>query len=354
MSYTDEITTLAFDWGGTLMLEDSHYSGPMVDWPEVAAVDGIQEALQTLKGHYRMVVVTNAAESNAAQVRSALARVELDRLFSDIFTFNEVKARNPDPLFFRGVESALGSTPHQMAMVGDSFWADIMGACRAGWRTVWFNPEGKPCPGLIPPHTAEMVTMSELPLLLSRRFPPDLQTCHLWCLEQGFSFNAWMHVSLVAAIAYQAAIWLRANGLPVDPILAQRGGLLHDLAKFSAPRIASSASHAEVGASLLRERGQPALAEIAARHMIRLAEDTLAPRTWEEKLVHFADRLANGRRLVTLDERLEDLCLRYPHNAAAIRKQRDSEAAIQAEICAAAGLKSDALLPALHSALKGS
>ena len=33
-----------FDWGGTLMLEDPRYYGPMVDWPEVAAVDGIRAA----------------------------------------------------------------------------------------------------------------------------------------------------------------------------------------------------------------------------------------------------------------------------------------------------------------------
>jgi hypothetical protein len=54
-----------------------------------------------------------------------------------------------------------------------------------------------------------------------------------------------------------------------------------------------------------------------------------------------------------LDERLADLCQRYPHNADAIRSQRDSEAALQAEICAAAGILPDDLNGSLHSALKG-
>jgi putative hydrolase of the HAD superfamily len=353
MSYTDEITTLAFDWGGTLMLEDSRFNSAMVDWPEVAAVDGIREALQALKGHYRMVVVTNATESNAALARAALARVGLDSFFSDIFTFNEVKARKPDPRFFRGVESALGTAPHHMAMVGDYFWADVVGACQAGWRAMWFNPQGEACPGLIPPHSAELVHMADLPAALNHPLLPDLQTCHLWCLEQGFSFAAWQHVSLVAAIAYQLAVWLRARGHAVDPILAQRGGLLHDLAKISAQRIATSASHGEVGASLLRERGQPDLAEIARRHMIRLSDADSSPRTWEEKLVHFADRLAEGSRLVSLDERLRALCERYPPNAASIHQQQAPEEALQAEICQAAGIAPENLFTALQTALKG-
>jgi putative hydrolase of the HAD superfamily len=355
MSYTDEITTLAFDWGGTLMLEDPRFDGPMEDWPQVAAVDGARQALETLRGHYQMVVLTNAAASNAEKVRRALARVGLDVFFSQVFTFQELQARKPDLRFFRGVENALGLPPHRLLMVGDDFWADVAGACGAGWRSAWLNPSGAACPGLLPPHSAELSRLEQLPEILSRPLLPDLSTCHLWCLEQGFSFDAWQHVLLVAAIAYQGAAWLRAQGLEVDPILAQRGGLLHDLAKFTAQQINASASHAEVGTSLLRDRDQPRLAEIARCHPIRLADSEPFPRTWEEKLVHFADRLADSSRLVRLDERLRLLSQRYPHNAGRMLGQRAYEESLQAEIAAAADFASPVdLFAALQSALKGS
>ena len=354
MSFTEEITTLAFNWGGTLMLEDPHFDGPMIDWPEVHAIEGAQATLEALKGHYRLVVASNAANSNAELARKVLARVGLDGFFSHIFTYRDLKVRKPEPAYFRKVESSLGVAPHQVLMVGDSFWVDVLGAHEAGWRAAWFNPSGEACPGLTPPHVAELTRLEQLPIILSRELLPEVQTCHTWCLEQGFTFEAWQHVSLVAAIAYQAAVWLRARGLDVNPVLAQRGGLVHDIAKFSAPQINPQVSHAEVGASLMREYGQPALAEIARRHMIRLAETDKEPRTWEEKLVHFADRLADGPRLVTLDERLNALAQRYPHNADVMRSQRDYEASLQAEICSAAGLATPAaMFDALQSALRG-
>ena len=353
MSYSDKITTLAFDWGGTLMTEDRLYSGAMVNWPAVQAVAGVLETLQTLKGHYQMVVVTNAAESDSSQVRAALGRVELDSFFSHIFTYNEVKARKPDPPFFRAVENALAAAPHQLAMVGDSFWADMVGACQADWRAVWYNPSGQACPGLNPPHQAELVHMASLPAALNRLYLPDLQTCHLWCLEQGFSFAAWQHVELVAAIAYRLAVWLRSSGLEVDPILAQRGGLLHDLAKITAMHIGTEASHAEVGASLLRERGQFELAEITRRHLIQAIGTGNEPNTWEEKLVYFADKLAEGSKLVELDERLQALYERYPEKASLILQRRNSLVLLQEEITRAAGIQPGELISTLKAALKG-
>ena len=353
MKIDDETRALAFDWGGTLMLEDRRYSGAMLDWPEVKAVEGIQDALEKLSGHYAMVVVTNAANSNAEQVRAALKRVGLADYFAAIFTFGEVNARKPEPAFFRRVEAALGTRPGQMIMVGDDFWADIVGARQAGWKAAWYTPQGRACPGLIPPHQAELLRMSDLPAALQRVDLPDLQTCHLWCLEQDFSFNAWAHVSLVAGVAYLLAVRLRGQGLGVDPLLAQRGGLLHDIAKMTTLHLGTKANHGEVGASLLNERGQPALAEIARRHMIYPPDSVNWPRTWEEKLVHYADRLAEGSQLVPLDQRLEALYLRYPKQAAFLRQQRENQLALEAEIAAAAGVSPNELFPLIQQALKG-
>jgi putative hydrolase of the HAD superfamily len=353
MKFPGEINTLAFDWGGTLMLEDKRYSGAMVDWPEVLAVEGIQAALQVLQGPCRMVVVTNAVNSGAAQVQAALKRVQLDGFFTAIFTFHELQARKPELRFFRGVEKALGVTPGQVALVGDDFWADVSGACQAGWRAIWYVPSGEACPGLAPLHQGEVMRMEELPAALERLDLPDPVTCQRWCLEQEASFNLWQHMQLVGAVSYQLAAWLRAKGETVDPILAHRGGLLHDLAKISAGQINTSADHGAVAGSLLRERGQPELADIARSHEILLLGRLDGPRTWEEKLVYFADRLAEGGRLVTLAERLEAVAGRYPSLADQILGMAAPIAALQQEIARAAGIPPDRLVERLQNALIG-
>ncbi len=356
MSFAGELSTLVFDWGGTLMLEDPRFPGTtsMADWPEVKAIDGVHEALSSLGGKFHLVLASNAAGSDANLARQALKRVGLDGYFSKIFTSLELKARKPDTLFFRRVEDELDLRPHQLLYVGDDFWGDMVGASQAGWKAIWYNPKLQACPGLYPLHQGELANMADLPAALERTALPDPQTCYLWCLEQGFSYNLWLHVRLVAAIAYQLAVWLRKKGETVDPILAHRGGLLHDLAKLTAKKIKTSASHAEVAASLLRERGQPELAEIARRHIINtITETENAPRTWEEKLVYFADKLAEGERLVEVEERLEALQNRHRVRAAQIEQARLPLLALKGQIAAAAGKEPADLGHHLSNSLNG-
>jgi putative hydrolase of the HAD superfamily len=195
--------------------------------------------------------------------------------------------------------------------------------------------------------------MGNLPEALGNLDLPNPQTCQVWCLEQGATFELLQHVRLVAAIAYQLAVWLQNQGAPVDPILAQRGGLLHDLTKISTRKLATEADHGAVGASLLRERGLPALAEIAARHTISSLGTELAPRSWEEKLVYFADRLAEGSRAVNLQERLDALSRRYPSYANRIQQMLGPITALQSEIASAALIPSEMLVDEIMNALKG-
>ncbi len=355
MPLSDEIAALAFDWGGTLMHEDRRYTDqmPMADWPEVNAIAGIHDALRALTGKYRLVIASNGL-SDAAQVRRALQRVELDHFFSEIFTFPVIKVRKPELLFFRRIEQALGLRPDQLLMIGDDFWGDVTGACQAGWNAIWYNPELRACPGLHPYHQAELAAMQDLPVILEKESLPDPQTCYLWCLEQGFSYRLWQHVQLVAALAYQLAAWLRQNGEKVDPILAHRGGLLHDLAKITARRIQTNASHAEVAASLLGERHLPELAEIARRHIIySILDANNAPRTWEEKLVYFADKLAEGERLVDIEERLAGFQKRHHLEAEQIEQVRQPLLAMRDEVATAAGIDAADLVHRLSGSLSG-
>lgn len=347
--------TLVFDWGNTLMLEIPGCDGPMVEWPQVAALPGAQSALAQLCGPYRLVLATNARASSAAQVRAALDRVGLAGTIETIFTAAELNGnRKPAAAFFRVLEGALGIRPENAVMIGDSFTDDVLGAASAGWRSVWLNPQRSPAPGLTPPHDAQIATLDELPAALAATLArPTLAQAETWLLEHNNPYNILTHVRGVAAVAYRFALWLQAAGHPVDPILTHRAALLHDIRKLPAPSDEPNLNHAERGARLLEARGMPDLAEIVRRHRLFSILQSDAPRTWEEKLVYFCDKLVNGAGLVPVEERLADLKRRHAIVSPDFPRVQAAVRALQDELCAAADFPSDQLIPRLTAALSG-
>jgi putative hydrolase of the HAD superfamily len=58
----------------------------------------------------------------------------------------EIGALKPEPAAFEAVQRKLGIFPGNLAMVGDSWTDDVMGAVDAGWTTIWVNREARPRP----------------------------------------------------------------------------------------------------------------------------------------------------------------------------------------------------------------
>jgi len=351
---TSSPAALVFDWGDTLMTTFPESSGAMVDWPKVAAEPGAVDALAQLIRRYRLLVGTNAANSSAAQVQAALDRAGLGGYIERVFTVHELHSRKPEPGFYRALQQLTGLPTHQIVMVGDDFNVDISGAWQAGWRSVWYNPGAVAAPALFPLQDAEVTHLSALPAVLAAPSLPGVQQCTAWLIHQRASTGLLAHVQAVAALAYQMAVWLRASGQSVDPLLAHRGGLLHDLVKLAPPPPGPAADHGARAAVLLLEHQQPALAEIANRHLLHLILDAnRAPRTWEEKLVYLADKLVEGSRPVTLEERLASLRRRYPANTGEIEASAPAIHHLQTELCAHLGLAPQELTPRLTNAVRG-
>jgi putative nucleotidyltransferase with HDIG domain len=144
------------------------------------------------------------------------------------------------------------------------------------------------------------------------------------------------HSRGVAAVAGEAARLLVANGVAVDPDLATMAGLLHDIDKLVTRR--TGEEHGAVAAGWLAEMGHPELSDAVAAHpVLRLLDLARAPRSWEAKVVHLADRYVN-RRFMTIDQRLDDQAERYPRFRATLERARVPAHALEAEVAAAAGL----------------
>jgi putative hydrolase of the HAD superfamily len=330
------------------------YEGPMVNWPKIGLVPGAGQALQALSDlGLPLFVATNAAASSAAQVRAALARAGVDSFFSEVFTFNELGFRKPEQGFFDSLAQKIDALPSSLLMVGDEYSKDVWGACAAGWRAIWYNPNFTSVPGLLPVECADVHQMADLPKTLPGVDLPTVAECLDWLFQEGASHNLLQHVQTTAAIAYLLALRLRSCGADVDPILAHRGGMLHDLAKIkSVLNPQPGVHHGELGARLLERRNQSLLAEIARRHMLfDILDVHKAPQTWEQKLVFYADKLSESSRLVPLEQRLEALTHRYHIDPSQIEAVRPALISLQDEISAGLGLPVETWFEFLDSAI---
>ncbi|MCX7844970.1 MAG: hypothetical protein N2507_06585, partial [Candidatus Bipolaricaulota bacterium] len=139
----------------------------------------------------------------------------------------------------------------------------------------------------------------------------------------------------VAAVAHWIALRLRERGVPVDPLLVHRGALLHDLDKLSSER---PEDHGARAGRILRDLGWPDLAGIAERHVLG-AE----PGSWEEKLVHYADKIVEEDGVVGLEARVTGLSCRYSAEGEKIARALPGLLALEEEILGALGSSRDGL-----------
>jgi hypothetical protein len=193
----------------------------------------------------------------------------------------------------------------------DVHYAQLKMMAAHGWRTLWYNPGCAIAPDCIPVHDGELATLDALdqvPLLLAK---PTLSQCYDWLDAWYLPGNIRRHAELVGWMAYVLGVLLREQGVHLDPILAHRGGLLHDLDKLHT--LDHAQPHGEMGAAYLSQQGHPDLARIVSGHVMRTAlqADNASP-TWETRLVFFCDKLAEEDRIVPFDVRLQALKNRYP------------------------------------------
>ncbi len=128
-----------FDWGDTLMRVFPLFPGKMKDWPRVEALSGAAEMLEILHPDWILALATNAADSDEADIRLALRRVNLDRWIDRIYCARKVGARKPSPEFFTFILEDLQLPAEQVIMVGDDYEVDMEGALRSGLRGIWLN-----------------------------------------------------------------------------------------------------------------------------------------------------------------------------------------------------------------------
>lgn len=127
---------------------------------EVSCYPEVLPVLQHLQRRFRLVALSNGN----ADVR----RTAVGALFDHALSPATVGTSKPDPAMFRAVMAATGAAAADITHVGDEPGTDILGAQRAGVRSVWVNRGGGAWPDTVSRPDAEIATLAELPGLLGR------------------------------------------------------------------------------------------------------------------------------------------------------------------------------------------
>lgn len=149
---------ILFDWGNTLMRDEPGQIGPMAAWPEVMAMAGAHTTLAWASQIAATGIATNAADSDIAAIRAALARVGLNGFIQYIFCQRQIGYSKAEPEFWQSVIAQTGIAAGDILMIGDQFFGDVAAARAAGLQAFWLDPAG------------DLVQLSDLPALCADKY----------------------------------------------------------------------------------------------------------------------------------------------------------------------------------------
>ena len=137
---------------------------------------------------------------------------------------------------------------------------------------------------------------------------PSREQCLQILKDNKTPSNIIEHCKAVAKFAGEIAEKLIKKGRKVNRELVVAGALLHDIERHKD-------NHVARGAELVKKLGYPEVAEVVSKHTLYKVEmEENQPKTFEEKIVFYADKMVKNDKVVSLEERYDDIRERYGVN----------------------------------------
>ncbi len=141
---------------------------------------------------------------------------------------------------------------------------------------------------------------------------PSRSTCLEMLKRRGVPAHIIAHSMQVNRVARFLAEKLNEQGERLDLGLIDAASLLHDMTKMDGLR--TGENHARAAGHILRQMGLPGVARVVEQHVV--VEDVPGlVKVTEEEVVNYSDKRVMHDRIVTLEERFEDLKERYGRSA---------------------------------------
>ena len=113
------------------------------------------------------------------------------------------------------------------------------------------------------------------------------------------------HSKTVCKVAESIVKKLIKKGIKVNKELVIASALLHDIERHKE-------DHVVKGAELIKKLGYPEIANVISKHTLYKVEmEENQPHTIEEKIVFYADKRVKNDKVVSLEERYDDLKKRH-------------------------------------------
>lgn len=141
---------------------------------------------------------------------------------------------------------------------------------------------------------------------------PSRTACLEMLKRRGVPPHVIVHSMQVNRVARFLAEKLNEQGERLDLGLIDAASLLHDMTKMDGLR--TGENHAKAAGCILRQMGLPGVARVVEQHVVVEDVPGLAKVT-EEEVVNYSDKRVMHDRIVTLEERFEDLKERYGRNS---------------------------------------
>jgi len=135
---------------------------------------------------------------------------------------------------------------------------------------------------------------------------PTKEECLKILKENNVPDNVVAHLKAVYDFSMKVCDLLEKKDINVNRDLVAAGALLHDIKKMN------SDDHVAEGYEYIKLLGFSEVALIVKKHgLYHLEEEEFTPKSWEEKIVFYADKRVKGSNIVSVDERFGYIKQRY-------------------------------------------
>lgn len=127
-------------------------------------INGAKEMLESIYKDYDLYIVSNGAKKVQ---EGRMSTADISQCFKGIFISEVIGYEKPSVSFFEEVFKKIGNVNKtETIIIGDSLTSDIQGGKNANIKTVWFNPNGIDCNGIIPDY--QISNLTEIKPLLKK------------------------------------------------------------------------------------------------------------------------------------------------------------------------------------------
>ncbi len=135
---------------------------------------------------------------------------------------------------------------------------------------------------------------------------PTQKECLRILKDNHVKDNIIAHLKAVCDFSMKIVDLLENKDIKVNRGLVAAASLLHDVKKLE------QGHHEIEGAKYIESLGYIEVANVIRKHgLAHLESEEFVPKTWEEKIVFYSDKRLRGNRMVSVDERFDDIKQRY-------------------------------------------